>query len=82
MHKLVFLFFASIMSLSAQSQVPIGDIDFKRLDGFKKPDARKEIKIPNILGYTTLKADFHIHTIFQMVPFCLPNVLMRLGVKD
>ena len=65
MHKLVFLFFASIMSLSAQSQVPIGDIDFKRLDGFKKPDARKEIKIPNILGYTTLKADFHIHTIFS-----------------
>ena len=26
---------------------------------------RKEIKIPNILGYQTLKCDFHMHTVFS-----------------
>jgi len=28
-------------------------------------NVRTEIKIPNILGFTTLKCDFHIHTIFS-----------------
>ncbi|MEI6137837.1 MAG: hypothetical protein WCP85_01150 [Mariniphaga sp.] len=27
----------------------------------QKPSAHKEIKLPNILGYTTLKCDFHMH---------------------
>ncbi len=31
----------------------------------QKTSARKEIKIPNIEGYQTLKCDFHIHTIFS-----------------
>jgi len=30
-----------------------------------KTSARKEIRIPNILGFQTLKCDFHIHTIFS-----------------
>ena len=28
-------------------------------------NARKEIKIPNISGYKTLKCDFHLHTVFS-----------------
>ena len=28
---------------------------------------RKEINIPNILGYQTLKCDFHMHTVFSDV---------------
>lgn len=31
----------------------------------QKDAARKEIRIPNIPGYQTLKCDFHIHTIFS-----------------
>jgi hypothetical protein len=30
-----------------------------------KTSARKEIRIPNILGFQTLKCDFHMHTIFS-----------------
>jgi hypothetical protein len=33
--------------------------------GMQKNAARKEIRIPNIPGYQTLKCDFHIHTIFS-----------------
>jgi len=32
---------------------------------FKRLHARKEIKIPDILGYTTLKCDLHMHTVFS-----------------
>lgn len=28
-------------------------------------ETRKEIRIPNILGYRTLKCDFHMHTVFS-----------------
>jgi 3',5'-nucleoside bisphosphate phosphatase len=28
-------------------------------------DSRKEIKIPDVLGYKTLKCDFHLHTVFS-----------------
>lgn len=31
----------------------------------QKTSARKEISIPDILGFQTLKCDFHIHTIFS-----------------
>jgi len=30
-----------------------------------KISARKEIKLPNILGFQTLKCDFHMHTVFS-----------------
>lgn len=30
-----------------------------------KTSARKEIRIPNILGFQTLKCDFHMHTVFS-----------------
>jgi 3',5'-nucleoside bisphosphate phosphatase len=35
------------------------------LDGYLKTDSRKEIRIPDIMGYKTLKCDLHIHTIFS-----------------
>ncbi len=31
----------------------------------QKGSSRKEIKLPNILGYQTLKCDFHMHTVFS-----------------
>ncbi len=36
-----------------------------RLPELRRPDVRREILIPNILGYKTLKCDFHIHTMFS-----------------
>jgi predicted metal-dependent phosphoesterase TrpH len=41
------------------------DIHFRQLHGFTKTDARRTIKIPDIMGYKTLKGDFHMHTIFS-----------------
>lgn len=31
----------------------------------QKASSRKEIMVPNILGYETLKCDFHMHTVFS-----------------
>jgi hypothetical protein len=36
-----------------------------QLPELRKPDTRREILIPDILGYKTLKCDFHIHTMFS-----------------
>lgn len=33
--------------------------------GTERIKARKEIKMPQIPGYTILKCDFHMHTIFS-----------------
>lgn len=41
------------------------DVNHQANDLFIKPHARKQILIPNIPGYQTLKGDFHIHTIFS-----------------
>jgi hypothetical protein len=41
------------------------DLNFQWLRGFQRVDARKEIRIPDIMGYKTLKGDFHMHTIFS-----------------
>ena len=35
------------------------------LSHMQKVPVRKEVQVPNILGYNTLKCDFHIHTIFS-----------------
>lgn len=51
------LFFASG---SAQEKV-----HFKWIEDYHLVDARKEIKIPDIPGFKTLKCDFHMHTIFS-----------------
>lgn len=41
------------------------DLNNVQFPHMQKITARKEIKIPNIRGYQTLKCDFHIHTIFS-----------------
>lgn len=49
------------LALKAQDR----DIQFEWIEGFQKVDSRREIKIPDIPGYQTLKGDFHSHTIFS-----------------
>lgn len=41
------------------------DLNNVQFPHMQKILARKEIRIPNIQGYQTLKCDFHIHTIFS-----------------
>lgn len=60
--QLILIFFL-LFSLTAHAQEY--DIQYRRLTGFMKTDARREINIPDIPGYKTLKCDFHMHTIFS-----------------
>lgn len=58
--KLLFItIFSAGMTCLAQD---MNNVQFPHI---QKASARKEIRIPNILGYQTLKCDFHIHTIFS-----------------
>ncbi len=41
------------------------DVNHQTNNQFIKPNVRKQILIPDIPGYQTLKGDFHIHTIFS-----------------
>lgn len=41
------------------------DLHYQILRNAQRTDCRKEISIPNILGYQSLKCDFHVHTIFS-----------------
>lgn len=36
-----------------------------RLDQFRKPRERINLRIPDLPGFTTLKCDFHMHTVFS-----------------
>jgi hypothetical protein len=49
MRTIISIIFISVFSLTSIAQL----------------DSRKEVKIPNIPGYLTLKCDFHMHTIFS-----------------
>ena len=62
MKKICLLLLVNIIWLrsGAQSGIP----EPKVLPGYKV-DARKEIRLPDIMGFKTLKCDFHIHTIFS-----------------
>jgi predicted metal-dependent phosphoesterase TrpH len=45
--------------------------------------ARDEIEIPDILGYITLKCDFHMHTVFsdgEVWPFVRPREIWQEGL--
>jgi 3',5'-nucleoside bisphosphate phosphatase len=55
----LFFFFIGVLELGAQNvnNVPLPHMHLKH--------PRKEIAIPDILGYQTLKCDFHMHTIFS-----------------
>lgn len=41
------------------------NLNNKLVKGIAKSSFRKEIKLPDIPGYKTLKCDFHIHTVFS-----------------
>ncbi|HBG87129.1 MAG TPA: hypothetical protein DEG09_08890 [Marinilabiliaceae bacterium] len=41
------------------------NVNIVPLDHLLRDIPRKEIRIPNVLGYQTLKCDFHMHTIFS-----------------
>lgn len=40
-------------------------VHFKWIEDYHLVDARKEIKLPDIPGFKTLRCDFHMHTIFS-----------------
>jgi len=53
------------------------------IDGDCQISVRNEIKIPNILGYHTLKCDFHMHTVFsdgRVWPTIRPDEVWREGL--
>jgi hypothetical protein len=41
------------------------DLNNAPIQGIQKESFRKEIQLPDIPGYKTLKCDFHIHTVFS-----------------
>ncbi len=41
------------------------DVNNTQLPHMKRSSVRREINIPDIMGYKTLKCDFHIHTVFS-----------------
>jgi len=41
------------------------DIQFQWIEDYQVIDARREIRMPQIEGYQTIKADFHMHTYFS-----------------
>ena len=55
------LFVFAGIAICAQGEV----VRPKVLYDVQKIDAQKEIRIPDIMGYQTLKYDFHIHTTFS-----------------
>jgi predicted metal-dependent phosphoesterase TrpH len=52
-----------ILALSATAQQR--DIQFEWIEDYQVIDARREIRMPQINGYQTIKADFHMHTYFS-----------------
>lgn len=60
-HLLPALLLSMTTSLSAQLQ----NMDVHEFPEMEQSSTRKEISIPNIPGFETLKCDFHIHTVFS-----------------
>ena len=58
---IVFFFFLAFVFQNVNSQ----DLNNVRIDNILNIPSRREIKIPDISGYKTLKCDFHIHTLFS-----------------
>ena len=53
------------------------------MQSFGQLHVRNNIRIPNILGYQTLKCDFHIHTVFSdgnVWPTIRPEEAWREGL--
>lgn len=60
-HKLSIVF---LLIFSATSFAQL-DINYQKNELFVKSKVRKNIIVPDIPGYKTLKGDFHIHTMFS-----------------
>lgn len=57
------LFFILCLSISLHAQLRNSDV--YEVTEMQNSHVRNEIRIPDFDGYTTLKCDFHIHTIFS-----------------
>lgn len=60
MKRILFLSVLVFAGLAIYAQYEVEQIKF--LYGHQIVDSRKEIRIPDIMGYKTLKCDFHMHT--------------------
>jgi 3',5'-nucleoside bisphosphate phosphatase len=58
----LFLFLFLLWAAQAQAQINNGVF---RMDDFRSPLKRAIISIPDVNGYTVLKCDFHMHTVFS-----------------
>ena len=56
-----YIFYSGFYNAFSQER----NLHYEVLEGFQVVDARKEIKMPDIMGYKTLKGDFHMHTIYS-----------------
>ena len=58
--------FAALMLLVILTQQSFSqNVSNIQLEHMRQQSVRKEINLPDILGYTTLKGDFHMHTVFS-----------------
>lgn len=52
------------LALPANGHTPAVD-GITSLDQFRRPQQREIVNVPDIAGYTTLKCDLHMHTVFS-----------------
>ncbi len=82
MKKRIFLFFVALAATAtASAQMPDSHI-YKIKEGII-PSVRRQISVPDILGYKSLTADFHIHTIYsdgQVLPTTRVEEAWREGI--
>ena len=55
----------TVFSMVINFQLIAQDVHNIQLPHMRKQSVRKTINIPDILGYKTLKCDFHMHTVFS-----------------
>ena len=60
-NKTCLLFIGILLSVSIFAQ----NVNNIQMPELLNESVRKTINIPNILGYQTLKCDFHTHTVFS-----------------
>lgn len=66
MKKIVFVFLLSVAAVaSVTAGKPIQTDDVWRHPGAERTNCRRNVCVPDIAGYRTLKCDFHVHTCFS-----------------
>lgn len=61
MKSKILILFALFVSINALTQ----NVNNIQLPELRQESGRKTINVPNILGFQTLKCDFHMHTVFS-----------------